>query len=49
MASDNVYAIGEITYETAATGSPNLPFKDALELVHLCAERGSPNERAALR
>ena len=36
--------------EDAARGLPNLPLEDALQLVHLYAERGSPKfERAALR
>ena len=36
--------------EDAARELPNLPLKDALQLVHLYAERGSPKyERAALR
>jgi hypothetical protein len=36
--------------EDAAREMPNLPLEDALRLVHLYAERGSPKyERAALR
>jgi hypothetical protein len=36
--------------EDAARELPNLPLEDALELVHLYAERGSPKyERAAMR
>lgn len=36
--------------EDAARELPNLPLADALQLVHLYAERGSPKyERAALR
>jgi hypothetical protein len=36
--------------EDAARELPNLPLEDALKLVHLYAERGSPKyERAALR
>ena len=36
--------------EDAARQLPNLPLEDALQLVHLYAERGSPKyERAALR
>lgn len=36
--------------EDAARELPNLPLGDALQLVHLYAERGSPKyERAALR
>ena len=36
--------------EDAAREMPELPLEDALELVHLYAERGSPKyERAALR
>jgi hypothetical protein len=36
--------------EDAARELPNLPLVDALQLVHLYAERGSPKfERAALR
>jgi hypothetical protein len=36
--------------EDAARELPNLPLEDALQLVHLYAERGSPKaERAALR
>lgn len=36
--------------EDAARELPNLPFEDALQLVHLYAERGSPKyEKAALR
>jgi hypothetical protein len=36
--------------EDAARELPNLPVEDALQLVHLYAERGSPKyERAALR
>ena len=36
--------------EDAARELPNLSFEDALQLVHLYAERGSPKfERAALR
>jgi len=36
--------------EDAACELPNLPLEDALELVHLYAERGSPKyERAAMR
>jgi hypothetical protein len=36
--------------EDAARELPNLPLEDALELVHLYAERGSPEyEKAALR
>jgi hypothetical protein len=36
--------------EDAARELPNLPLEDALRLVHLYAERGSPKyERAALR
>jgi len=36
--------------EDAARGLPNLSLQDALQLVHLYAERGSPKyERAALR
>jgi hypothetical protein len=36
--------------EDAARELPNLPPEDALELVHLYAERGSPKyEKAALR
>lgn len=36
--------------EDAASELPNLPLEDALELVHLYAERGSPKyEKAALR
>ena len=36
--------------EDAARELPNLPLQDALELVHLYAERGSPKyERAAVR
>jgi hypothetical protein len=36
--------------EDAARELPNLPLEDALELVHLYAERDSPKyERAALR
>ena len=36
--------------EDAARELPNLPLQNALQLVHLYAERGSPkNERAALR
>jgi len=36
--------------EDAARELPNLPLEDALHLVHLYAERGSPKfERAALR
>ena len=36
--------------EDAAREMPNLPLEDALQLVHLYAERGSPKyEKAALR
>jgi hypothetical protein len=36
--------------EDAARELPDLPLEDALQLVHLYAERGSPKyERAALR
>lgn len=36
--------------EDAARGLPNLPLEDALQLVHLYAERGSPKfEKATLR
>ena len=36
--------------EDAACQPPNLPLEDALQLVHLYAERGSPKfERAAMR
>ena len=36
--------------EDAARELPNLPLEDALQLVHLYAERGSPKfERAAIR
>jgi hypothetical protein len=36
--------------EDAARELPNLPLQDALQLVHLYAERGSPKyEKAALR
>lgn len=36
--------------EDAARELPNLALSDALQLVHLCAERGSPKyEKAALR
>ena len=36
--------------EDAARELPNVPLEDALQLVHLYAERGSPkNERAAMR
>ena len=36
--------------EDAARELPNLPLEDALRLVHLCSERGSPKyEKAALR
>lgn len=36
--------------EDAARELPNLPLEEALQLVHLYAERGSPKyERAALR
>ena len=36
--------------EDAARELPNLPLEDLLQLVHLYAERGSPNyERAAMR
>ncbi len=36
--------------EDAAREIPNLPLEDALQLVHLYAERGSPKyEKAALR
>ena len=36
--------------EDAARKLPNLPLEDALQLVHLYAERGSPKyEKAALR
>jgi hypothetical protein len=36
--------------EDAARELPNLPLEDALQLVHLYGERGSPKyERAALR
>jgi len=36
--------------EDAARELPNLPLEDALQLVHLYAERGSPKyEQAALR
>ena len=36
--------------EDAARELPNLPLKDALQLVHLYAERGSPKfEKAAMR
>jgi hypothetical protein len=36
--------------EDAARDLPNLPLEDALQVVHLYAERGSPKyERAALR
>ena len=36
--------------EDAARELPNLPLEDALQLVHLFAERGSPKyEKAALR
>ena len=36
--------------EDAARELPNLPLEDALQLVHLYAERGSPKyEKAALR
>jgi hypothetical protein len=36
--------------EDAARALPNLPLEDALQLVHLYAERGSPKyERAALK
>jgi hypothetical protein len=36
--------------EDAARELPNLPLQDALQLVHLYAERGSPKyERAAMR
>jgi hypothetical protein len=36
--------------EDAARELPNLPLGDALQLVHLYAERGSPKyERAAMR
>jgi hypothetical protein len=36
--------------EDAARELPNLPLEDALQLVHLYSERGSPKyERAALR
>lgn len=36
--------------EDAARELPNLPLEDALQLVHLYAERGSPKyERAAMR
>ena len=36
--------------EDAARELPNLPLEDALRLVHLYAERGSPKyEKAALR
>jgi hypothetical protein len=33
--------------EDAARGLPNLPLEDALQLVHLYAERGSPKEGGA--
>jgi hypothetical protein len=36
--------------DDAARELPNLPLEDALQLVHLYAERGSPTyERAAMR
>ena len=36
--------------EDAARELPNLPLEDALQLVHLYAERGSPRyEKAAMR
>jgi hypothetical protein len=36
--------------EDAARELPNLPLEDALQLVHLYAERGSPKyEKAAMR
>jgi hypothetical protein len=36
--------------EDAARELPNLPLEDALQLVHLYAERGSPKfERAAMK
>jgi hypothetical protein len=36
--------------EDAARELPNLPFEDALQLVHVYAERGSPKyEKAAMR
>lgn len=36
--------------EDAAREMPNLPLEDALQLVHLYAERGSPKyDKAALR
>jgi hypothetical protein len=36
--------------EDAAREVPNLPLEDALQLVHLYAERGSPKyEKAAMR
>ena len=36
--------------EDAAREMPNLPLEDALQLVHLYAERGSPKyEKAAMR
>ena len=36
--------------EAAARELPNLPLEDALQLVHLYAERGSPKyEKAAMR
>jgi hypothetical protein len=36
--------------EDAAREPPNLPLEDALQLVHLYAERGSPKyEKAAMR
>lgn len=35
--------------EDAARELPNLPFEDALQLVHLYAERGSPKAEPAAR
>ena len=35
--------------EDAARELPNLPLEDALQLVHLCAERGSPKFEPAAR
>jgi hypothetical protein len=35
--------------ENAARELPNLPLENALQLVHLCAERGSPKFEPAAR
>lgn len=42
--------LGRGLWMDAARGLPNLPLEDALQLVHLYAERGSPKyEKAAMR